>query len=84
MLAQVLDPWRCQWHPEVWVLVAFLTGAYVYMVRVIGPKAVAPGQPGGDTIQHRLFRRRDGDAVGRRVQEHRERVGSRSGSLPQT
>ncbi len=45
MLAQVLDPWRYQWHPEVWVLVAFLTGAYVYMVRVIGPKAVAPGKP---------------------------------------
>ncbi len=45
MLAQVLDPWRYQWHPEVWVLVAFLTGAYLYMVRVIGPKAVAPGQP---------------------------------------
>ncbi len=45
MLAQVLDPWRYQWHPEVWVLVAFLTGAYIYMVRVIGPKAVPPGQP---------------------------------------
>ena len=45
MLAQVLDPWRYQWHPEVWVLVAFLAGAYIYMVRVIGPKAVAPGQP---------------------------------------
>jgi len=45
MLAQVLDPWRFQWHPEVWVLVAFLTGAYIYMVREIGPKAVAPGQP---------------------------------------
>jgi putative membrane protein len=45
MLAQVLDPWRYQFHPEVWVLVAFLTGAYIYMVRVIGPKAVAPGQP---------------------------------------
>ena len=44
MLAQVLDPWRYQWHPAVWVLVAFLTGAYIYMVRVIGPKAVAPGQ----------------------------------------
>ncbi len=44
MLAQVLDPWRFQWHPEVWVLVAFLTCAYVYMVRVIGPNAVAPGQ----------------------------------------
>ena len=45
MLAQVLDPWRYQWHPEVWVLVAFLTGSYIYMVRVIGPKAVPAGQP---------------------------------------
>lgn len=44
MLAQVLDPWRFQWHPEVWVLVAFLTGAYIYMVRVIGPKAVPSGK----------------------------------------
>jgi putative membrane protein len=32
-----------QWHPEVWLLVGFLTVAYVYMVRVIGPKAVGPG-----------------------------------------
>ena len=47
MLAQIadLDPWRFQFHPEVWVLVAFLTGSYVYMVRVIGPKAVPAGQP---------------------------------------
>ena len=37
------DPWRFRWHPEVWVLVAFLTGAYVYMVKVIGPKAVPAG-----------------------------------------
>jgi putative membrane protein len=36
-------PW--QWHPEVWLLVGFLTVAYVYMVRVIGPRAVAPGTP---------------------------------------
>jgi putative membrane protein len=34
-----------QWHPEVWLLVGFLTIAYVYMVRVIGPKAVGPGVP---------------------------------------
>jgi putative membrane protein len=39
------DPLAFQWHPEVWVLVAFLTGAYVYMVRVIGPSAVPGGQP---------------------------------------
>ena len=47
MLAQLAaaDPWRFQFHPEVWVLVGFLTGAYIYMVRVIGPKAVPAGQP---------------------------------------
>ena len=47
MLTQLAaaDPWRFQFHPEVWVLVGFLTGAYIYMVRVIGPKAVPAGQP---------------------------------------
>ncbi len=47
MLAQLAaaGPWRFQWHPEVWILVGFLTGAYIYMVRVIGPKAVPAGQP---------------------------------------
>lgn len=34
-----------QWHPEVWFLVAFLAASYVYMVRVIGPRAVRPGEP---------------------------------------
>jgi putative membrane protein len=34
-----------QWHPEVWLLVGFLTAAYIYMVRVIGPKAVPAGEP---------------------------------------
>jgi putative membrane protein len=45
MLAQTLDthPWNFQWHPEVWLLVASLTVAYVYMVRVIGPRAVGVG-----------------------------------------
>lgn len=38
-----LDPWRYQAHPELWLLVAFLIGAYVYSVRVIGPQAVASG-----------------------------------------
>ncbi|MEX0847361.1 MAG: cytochrome c oxidase assembly protein [Ilumatobacteraceae bacterium] len=41
--APVLDPWRFQAHPEVWVLVIFLVGAYIYMARVIGPKAVPAG-----------------------------------------
>ena len=40
-----VDPLAFQWHPEVWILVAFLTGAYLYMVRVIGPRAVGQGQP---------------------------------------
>jgi putative membrane protein len=40
-----VDPLAFQWHPEVWLLVAFVTVAYVYMVRVIGPKAVPAGQP---------------------------------------
>src|SRR3954454_4831007 len=38
------DPWRFQANPEVYLLVSFLIGAYVYSVRVIGPRAVAPGQ----------------------------------------
>jgi putative membrane protein len=44
-VAADLQPLAFQWHPEVWLLVAFLTGAYVYMVRVIGPKAVPAGAP---------------------------------------
>lgn len=43
-LTAILEPVGYTWHPEVWVLVAFLVGAYVYMVRVIGPRAVGPGQ----------------------------------------
>ncbi len=39
------DPWAFQFHPEVWLLVGFVTVAYIYMVRVIGPKAVRAGQP---------------------------------------
>ena len=33
------SPWRFQAHPEVWLLVAFLVGSYVYAIRVIGPRA---------------------------------------------
>lgn len=39
----LLDPWRFQAHPELWLLVTFLVGAYVYSVRVIGPQAVVSG-----------------------------------------
>ncbi len=46
MLAAVpyADPWRFQLNIEVYVLVAFLIGAYIYAVRVIGPHAVVQGQ----------------------------------------
>jgi len=43
--ATFVDPWRFEPNVEVYVLVAFLVGAYTYMVRVIGPGAVAPGEP---------------------------------------
>jgi putative membrane protein len=39
------DPWAFQPHPEVWLLIASLVGAYIYLARVIGPKAVPAGQP---------------------------------------
>lgn len=47
MLAAVpfADPWRFQPNVEVYVLVAFLIGAYVYVVRVIGPGAERDGMP---------------------------------------
>lgn len=47
MLAAVpfADPWRFQANVEVYVLVAFLIGAYIYLVRVIGPGAVRDGSP---------------------------------------
>lgn len=38
-----MNPWQYQAHPEVWALVLFLIGAYVYTVRVIGPSAVPKG-----------------------------------------
>ncbi|MEQ1874859.1 MAG: cytochrome c oxidase assembly protein [Ilumatobacteraceae bacterium] len=43
--APFADPWRFQLNVEVYVLVAFLIGAYVYVVRVIGPAAVRDGAP---------------------------------------
>jgi putative membrane protein len=43
--ATYADPWAFEANPEVYLLVAFFIGAYIYMVRSIGPSAVAPGQP---------------------------------------
>lgn len=41
------SPWRFQAHPEVWVLVVFLVGAWLYAIRVIGPLSaeVRAGEP---------------------------------------
>jgi putative membrane protein len=38
----LLDPWRFQSHPEIWLLILFLIGAYTYAVKVIGPQAGVP------------------------------------------
>lgn len=38
------DPWRFQPHPEVWLLIAFLVGAFIYAMRVIGPRVVTDGE----------------------------------------
>lgn len=45
LAATFANPWRFQANPEVYLLVVFLIGAFVYSVRVIGPRAVGPGQP---------------------------------------
>ena len=39
----LVNPLRFQAHPEVWLLVVFVLGAYVYAVRVIGPVVVKSG-----------------------------------------
>ena len=45
MLGEIaIDPWRFQLHLEVWLLVIFLVASYVYVVRVLGPKAVPAGE----------------------------------------
>lgn len=38
------NPWQFHAHIEVWVLVGGLIAAWFYSMRVIGPRAVAPGQ----------------------------------------
>lgn len=45
LAAAFADPWQFEANPEVYVLVAFLVGAYIYMVRNIGPDAVPAGAP---------------------------------------
>ncbi len=45
LVAAATDYWRFRPHPEVWLLVASVVGLYTYAMRVIGPKAVLPGEP---------------------------------------
>ena len=51
----MVDPWRFQAHPEVWLLMLSLIASYVYMVRVIGPRAVPVGQRAASTKQIACF-----------------------------
>jgi hypothetical protein len=38
------DPWRYQQHLEIWVLIIGLLIAFVYAIRVLGPKVVPNGE----------------------------------------
>jgi putative membrane protein len=49
------NPWRFVPHPEVWLLVAFLIGSFVYLIRAVGPKVVLPGEPVLTARQRRCF-----------------------------
>jgi putative membrane protein len=46
------DPWRYQQHLEIWVLIIGLIVAFVYAVRVVGPKVV----PTGEVISRKQIR----------------------------
>ena len=38
------NPWRFQAHPEVWLLVGGLVAAFIYAIKVVGPKVAPAGQ----------------------------------------
>jgi putative membrane protein len=44
LLAADPDIWRFQAHPEVWMIVAVVLGFGWWVVNILGPKAVAPGE----------------------------------------
>ena len=46
------DPWRYQQHLEIWVLIIGLLIAFVYAIRVLGPKVV----PNGEVISRKQIR----------------------------
>ena len=39
-----LQPWRFQFHPEVWLLVSFVIASYTYAIRVIGRRVHPTGE----------------------------------------
>jgi putative membrane protein len=47
-----VDPWRYQQHLEIWVLIIGLIVAFVYAIRVVGPKVV----PSGEVISRKQIR----------------------------
>jgi putative membrane protein len=47
-----LQPWRFQFHPEVWLLVAFVIGSYTYAIRVIGRRV----RPTGEVVSKKQLR----------------------------
>ena len=47
-----LQPWRFQFHPEVWLLMAFVIGSYTYAIRVIGRRV----HPTGEVVSRRELR----------------------------
>lgn len=53
----LVSPWRFQAHPEVWLLVAFVVGAWWYAIRFIGPHTpeVRAGAEVVTTRQKRLL-----------------------------
>ena len=38
------NPWRFQFHPEVWLLIIGLIAAFIYTVRVLGPRVAPEGK----------------------------------------
>lgn len=53
--AAATNPLPFEWHPEVLLLIVSLAASYIYMVRVIGPRAVPAGTPVVTTKQKVAF-----------------------------
>ena len=47
-----LQPWRFQFHPEVWLLVGFVIASYTYAIRVIGRRI----HPTGEVVSQKQLR----------------------------